>query len=219
METYIEILKNTQLFSGVKEKELPAMLNCLQPKVVSFAKGSYILQQGEPIHDIMILVNGKLLIQCDDFWGNRSIITEIRIGEMFGEAYIAQKNEPIPNDVVAQEESSVLFFDIQKILTICPSACTFHSIIIQNLFFAISEKNRKLVQKIGYMSNRTIRTKLLAYLSEEAKKQNNNLFSIPFNRQQLADFLCVDRSAMSNELSKMQEEGLLQFHKNKFKLL
>ena len=91
--------------------------------------------------------------------------------------------------------------------------------MLQNLFFAISEKNRKLVQKIGYMSNRTTRTKLLSYLSEEAKRQTSNHFTIPFNRQQLADFLCVDRSAMSNELCKMRDEGLIQFDKNEFTLM
>ena len=91
--------------------------------------------------------------------------------------------------------------------------------VIQNLFFAISEKNRKLVQKIGHMSKRSTRAKLLSYLSEEAKRQNSSHFTIPFTRQQLADFLCVDRSAMSNELCKMRDEGLLQFDKNQFTLL
>ncbi|MBQ7792149.1 MAG: winged helix-turn-helix domain-containing protein, partial [Clostridia bacterium] len=119
----------------------------------------------------------------------------------------------------AVEDSTVLFFIVKRILTTCSSACRFHAMVVQNLFFAISEKNRKLVQKIGHMSQRTTRQKLMSYLSEEAKRQKNGRFSIPFNRQQLADFLSVDRSAMSNELCKMRDEGLLEFHKNEFRLL
>ena len=122
-------------------------------------------------------------------------------------------------DVIAEEDSTVIFFDIKRILTVCSTACRFHSLVVQNLFFSISEKNRKLVQKIGHMSKRSTRAKLLSYLSEEAKRHNNRQFIIPFSRQQLADFLCVDRSAMSNELCKMRDEGLLQFDKNEFILL
>lgn len=219
METYFEALKHTQLFSGVNGTEISAMLNCLQAKLFSFQKGEYVFKQGEHIDQITVLVAGKLLIQRDDFWGNRSIVNVIRIGEMFGEAYIAPESGAIPNDVIAEEDSTIFSFDVQRILTVCPSSCRYHSMIIQNLFFAISEKNRKLVQKIGYMSNRTTRTKLLAYLSEEAKRQNSSHFTIPFNRQQLADFLCVDRSAMSKELCKMRDEKLIQFDKHQFTLL
>ena len=112
-----------------------------------------------------------------------------------------------------------IYFDVNKILGTCSSACRFHALVVHNLFFAMSDKNRKLVQKLGHMSKRSTREKLISYLSEEAKQQNSGTFTIPFNRQQLADFLSVDRSAMSNELCKMRDEGLLLFEKNKFTLL
>ena len=219
MTKYISTLKRTQLFAGVGDDEISAMLNCLQAQLLTFQKGEYVFREGEHVDKITLLVEGKLLIQKDDFWGNRSIVHAIQVGEMFGESYIAPESGALLNDVIAEENSAVLFFDIHKILTVCPSACKFHAMVIQNLFFAISEKNRKLVQKIGHISKRSTRAKLLSYLSEEAKRQNNSSFSIPFNRQQLADFLSVDRSAMSNELCKMRNEGLLEFDKNKFTLL
>lgn len=122
------------------------------------------------------------------------------------------------NDVVAIEDSIVLSFDMDRILSVCPSACPFHTRLVKNLFYMISEKNRSLVQKLGYMSQRTTREKLLSYLSDEAKRQNSDSITIPFNRQQLADFISVDRSAMSNELCKMRDEGILDFHKNEFAL-
>ena len=219
MEKYIPILKRTQLFSGVGEEEIGAMINCLQAKLCTYKKGEYVLRQGEHLDKILVLVGGKLHIQRDDYWGNRSIINMVSVGEMFGEAYVAPESGTLMNDVLAVEDSVVVFFDVKRIITVCSSACRFHSIVVQNLFFAISEKNRKLVQKLTFMTKRTTREKLIAYLSEEAKRQNSSSFFIPFNRQQLADFLSVDRSAMSNELCKMRDEGLIEFEKSRFKLL
>lgn len=219
MKKYVSVLKKTQLFAGVGACEIASMLSCLNARLCTYQKGEYVLRQGERLSDITVLVEGTLHIQNDDYWGNRSILGQIAIGEMFGEAYVSPESGPLLNDVVAVENSAVIFFDVKRILTACSSACRFHAMVVQNMFFAIAEKNRKLVQKLGHMSKRSTREKLISYLSEEAKRQNSAAFSIPFNRQQLADFLSVDRSAMSNELCKMRDEGLLKFEKNKFRLL
>ena len=219
MKNYIPVLKRTKLFAGVAEEEIGAMLSCLDARLKKKKKGEYVLRQGEHMNFITVLVDGELHIQRDDYWGNRAIINPIAVGEMFGEAYIAPESGALLNDVVAVEDSAVIFFDVRRIITVCSSACRFHSMVVQNLFFAISEKNRKLVQKLGHMSKRSTREKLISYLSEESKRQNSARFTIPFNRQQLADFLSVDRSAMSNELCKMRDEGLLRFEKNSFTLL
>ena len=219
MKQYIPILQNTQLFSGVGVEGIEAMLDCLQARLHTYKKGEYVLRQGEQINNIMVLANGKLHIQRDDHWGNRTIINIISPAEMFGEAFAAPDSGALLNDVLAVEDSVVFHFDVNRVITVCSSACRFHSMVVQNLFFAISEKNRRLVQKLGYMSERTTRRKLIAYLSDEAKRQNSNSFSIPFDRQQLADYLSVDRSAMSGELCRMRDEGLLKFDKNRFVLL
>ena len=219
MKKYIPILKKTQMFAGVDDDEVALMISCLGARINTYKKGEYVLHQGEHISDITVLVEGKLHIQKDDYWGKRSILGQITVGEMFGEAYVAPDSGSLLNDVVAVEDSAVIFFDVKRILTACSSACSFHTIVVQNLFFAISEKNRKLVQKLGHMSKRSTREKLISYLSEQAKEHNSANFAIPFNRQQLADFLSLDRSAMSNELCKMRDEGLLEFDKNSFKLL
>ena len=219
MKKYIPVLKRTKLFSGVGEEDIASLLSCLGARKKEYRKGEYILREGEHISDIFILVEGKIHIQKDDYWGNRSILSVISVGEMFGEGYAAPESGALLNDVVAVEDSSVLFFDVKRILTTCSSACRFHNMIVQNMFFAISDKNRRLVQKLGHMSGRTTRTKLISYLSEEAKRQGSSAFTVPFNRQQLADYLCVDRSAMSNELCKMRDEGMIKFEKSRFELL
>ena len=203
-------------FKNVTDSEIEALF--VDNAIKFYKKGEYIIRHGDIINNIMILLDGCLCIQRDDYWGNRSIVNIVNIGEMFGEAYTAHDSKPILNDVTAIKDSSVIFLNIDKVLNICSSSCQFHSYIVQNLYFAVSEKNQLLVQKLGYMSKRTTREKLISYLSDQAKIQDSNSFTIPMNRQQLADFLSVDRSAMSNELCKMRDEGLIVFNKNKFTL-
>jgi len=219
MKKFIPVLKRTQLFAGISEDEIEAMLSCLDARLRTYKKGEYIFRQGEHIDSITVLAEGALHIRNDDFWGSCSIINRVAVGEMFGEAYMAPDSGSILNDVVAIEDSAVIFFDVKRILTTCSAACRFHSMVVQNMFFAVSEKNRMLMRKLGHMSQRTTREKLMSYLSEESKKQNSASFTVPFNRQQLADFLSVDRSAMSNELCKMRNEGLIEFDRSSFKLL
>ena len=219
MEKYLPVLKKSVLFSGVKEEDIRALLSCVEAKVRRYGKGEYVLQQGEYLDDIAVLTEGSLHIQNDDYWGNRSILGRISIGEIFGEAYAFSREEPLMNDVVAIEDSTVMFINAKKVISTCSSACRVHTLVVQNLFSVLSEKNKKLVQKLGHIGKRSIREKLISYLSQESKRQKSAEITIPFNRQQLADFLSVDRSAMSNELCKMRDEGLLTFRKNVFRLL
>jgi len=219
MKKYIPVLKHTQLFAGVTEDEIGSMLGCLDARMQSFAKGEYVFRQSEHISSLTVLVSGELHIRRDDYWGNCSIISRVGVGEMFGEAYISPESGALMSDVVAVADSTVIFFDVRRVITTCPSACRFHAMVVQNLFFAISDKNRQLVRKLGHMSKRSTKEKLLSYLSEEASRNNSSTFTIPFNRQQLADFLSVDRSAMSNELSKLRDDGMIDFDRNSFTLL
>lgn len=218
MKEYIDILTQCRLFSGIGKDEISSLLDCLGARLFTCEKGEYVFRQGEKPNGIPVLVKGKLHIQHEDYWGNRSLIGSIGVGEMFGEAYAAPESGPIVNDVAAVENSTVLFFDTGRIMAPCCGECRYHTVVVQNLFFAVCEKNRNLVQTLGHMSKRTTREKLISYLSEQAEKHNSSRFEIPFNRQQLADFLAVDRSAMSHELGKMRDEGLIVFSKNRFEL-
>lgn len=219
MKQYLSVLKKTRLFAGVGEEEISAMLGCLNASAQKFARGEYVLRQGELMNRLMVLVSGRLHIQKDDYWGNRSIVSAVLPGEMFGEAYLAPGSGPVMNDVIAVEESAVICFDVSRLLTVCSSACRFHTLTVRNLFHALSEKNRRLISRLDIAAQRSTRDKLIVFLSGQARLQNSSAFEIPFNRQQLADYLGVDRSAMSNELCKMRNEGMLRFEKNHFELL
>lgn len=219
MKQYLPILKKTRLFSGVSEAEIESMFSCLSARVKTFEKGEAVLSEGEQVSDVVILLKGEMHIQSIDYWGNRSILGRVSEGEMFLEAYASPLSGALQNDVIAVEKSVAAFFNVQRILTTCSAACRFHAMVVQNLVYELSEKNRKLVSKIKHMSERTTRAKLISYLSEEAKRHRASEFTIPFNRQQLADYLSVDRSAMSQELCKMRDSGLMEFDKNRFKLI
>ncbi len=134
MDKYTDVLKNTKLFAGVGEEEIGTMLDCLGAALRQYKKGDYVYRAGEYVRSLTVLVEGYLHIQKDDYWGNRAILGDVAVGEMFGEAYVSPESGALLNDVVAVEDSAVLFFDIQQILTVCPSACKFHSLTVKNLF-------------------------------------------------------------------------------------
>ena len=218
MKYDIRSLSRTALFAGADDNQIIDALECLKAKRSCCKKGGYVLRQGEYIESVCVLLSGRLHIKNGDYWGKGSILGAIEPGEIFAEAYAPSGSGALLNDVCAVEDSEILFLDMKKILSHKKCSCGICDIIKKNLICEISGKNRSLVAKLGYISKRTIREKLTAYLSDEAKKHSSSCFEIPYNRQQLADFLSVDRSAMSRELGKMRCEGLLDFDKNRFTL-
>ena len=171
MKRYIPILKNTQLFSGASDEDIEAMLGCLQARLCTYKKGEYVLREGERIERLMMLVKGELHIQRDDYWGNRSIISMVGVGEMFGEAYAAPESGPLMNDVLAVEDSAVIFLDIGKLLTVCPNGCKFHAMAVKNLFFAISEKKACPKARIYVAPHNTRKADSLSFRRSEAAEQ------------------------------------------------
>jgi len=218
MKEYINILSTSPLFAGIDKNNLESMLKCLSARKASFTKEEYILYAGNDIKDVGIVLSGSVNIIKEDFWGNRAILAKIQPGQMFGEAFAFAKIQKLPVSAVATEKAEILFVDFGKIATTCSSACIFHSQLIQNILKILAHKNIMLTQKLEHIMKKTTREKLLSYLSEQAMIAGSNTFSIPFNRQELADYLSVDRSAMSNELCKLRDEGILEFYKNNFKL-
>ncbi|MBS6194588.1 MAG: Crp/Fnr family transcriptional regulator [Clostridiales bacterium] len=215
----LEKLTHTPLFRGIQGKELEAMIQCLGGYTRTFQKDSIIYRQGEQIREVGVVLSGRVHMVKGDIWGKEGIIGQSGPGQAFGEAYACRSEEPLQIDVVAVEDTEVLFLSLRKMLMTCSSGCRFHNRMIQNFVYALAGKNLNLSRKIDCISPRGVRERILAYLSYEAVKQESYTLEIPFSRQQMADYLAVDRSALSNELSRMQKEGLISYKKNRFELL
>lgn len=212
-------LSGTPLFTGISVCEAEKMLWCLGAEERCFLKGEVIYREGEIIRDLGIVLSGSVQIENDDLWGNKSILDRIGPGNVFAETYASVPSEPMLVRVVAAQRAEILFLDVTRILEGCSNCCSWHNRLIRNLLEISAQKNLNLSRRIFHTSSKTIRGRLLSYLSFQARKQGSDSFVIPFNRQQLADYLSVDRSALSNELSKMQKDGLLTFCRNQFSLI
>lgn len=215
----LTFLTTTPLFRGMEPQDISSMLCCLRARQQSFAKGQVIYQAGDCVTAMGMVLEGSVRIQRDDFWGNTSILSVLQPGQMFAETYACVPHEPLMVSVVAEQPSTILFLETPRMLRVCSNGCTFHQKLVENLLMISAEKNLSLSRKIACTTAKTIRGRLLTYLSHQAQRQKSASFQIPFQRQQLADYLNVERSALSNELSKMQRDGLLKVEGRHFILM
>lgn len=219
MKNNIEILKKCPLFYGIEEADLTRMLTCLGARTVSFDKKYTVFTEGAVTSHIGILLSGEVQIEMNDYYGNRSIVESVSPSEIFAEAYACSGAEPMPFSVIASEPSEVMLIECSHILEICHNGCGFHHKLIYNLMKALAVKNLRFHEKIEITSKRTTREKLLTYLSLEKKRHGKESFDIPFDRQELADYLEVERTGLSAEISKLKSEGVIDCRKNHFTVL
>lgn len=211
-------LINSQLFRGLDEAEITSLLGCLNAVERSFQKGEVILSEGSITENIGIVLSGMAVISCNDIWGNTSILGNVAPGSVFAEVYACIPGQPMLVTVSAVEDTSVLFMNVGRVLATCTNACPFHTRLVRNLLTICAHKSLQLSQRIQHTSSKFIRGRLMSYFSECAKRAGSNSFLIPYNRQQLADYLNVDRSTMCNELSKMQKDGIIEYERNRILL-
>ncbi len=211
-------ISSTCLFSGCTPEQTQAILSCLKAQTRCFEKGEIILRAGEVVSYFGIVLSGSVTIESDDVWGNKSILDQASAGQVFAETYSCLPTQPLMVSVVAAQPSEILFLHTASLLHPCNCICHQHGILIQNLIKITAQKNLNLSRRIFHTRPKSIRERLLSYLSFQAILQKSMEFEIPFNRQQLADYLSIDRSALSNELSKMQKEGLLTVRRSHFLL-
>ncbi len=213
----LPILAHSLLFEGISLHDLPHLLKCLEPKEVTYPKDYTIIEEGDILDELALIISGSVTIVRHDFWGNRTLVAKLGVGDIFAETVACTADRSVAS-VISEEKTVVLFLGVEKIISTCPSACVFHHAIIKNMVKLLAQKNLSLMQKMNHITKRSTHEKLLSFLSEQALNGGNQEFSIPFDRQQLADYLCVDRSAMSSCLSKMKNEGLLEYNKSTFTL-
>ena len=195
------------------------MLSCLETREERFPKDTFLLRTGDTAESIGLVLSGSVLVVQEDIWGNRNILSKAGPGQTFAAAYACAPGSLLNVSVLAETPVTAMFLNVKRVLNVCPSACEHHSRIIRNLLGELAEKNLRFGEKLTHMGQRTTRAKLMSYFSAEAQRLGTYEFDIPFSRQQLADYLAVDRSALSAELSRMKKDGLIEFEKNLFTLL
>jgi CRP/FNR family transcriptional regulator, dissimilatory nitrate respiration regulator len=216
MENFLEIIQNTPLFKGIKDDAIKELLDYFSVGIKAYKRGELIYHVGECATNMGLVLTGSVHIIKEDFWGNRDILAEVGVGGLFAENYAFLPNVPLEVGVITIEQTEILFLDVRSLISDAIGNRERNLILIKNLLAILAQKNLMLTRKMEYLSQRTTREKLLSYLSGEAQRQKRAQFTIPFNRQQLADYLAVDRSAMSAMLGKLRDEGILEFNKNKF---
>ncbi|NLT58179.1 MAG: Crp/Fnr family transcriptional regulator [Clostridiales bacterium] len=219
MEKILPVLHACPLFDGIDAADLKTLLDCLSATRRRCEKNEFVFLAGDRVTLIGIVLSGGVRILQEDFWGNRAILDNIGPGGLFGEAFSCAEVEHLPVSVMSVLPSDILLVDYRRIITTCSSACVFHARLIRNMLHIMAEKNVRLTQKMEILTRRSTREKLLRYLSAQAQQTGGSSFTIPFNRQELAEYLAIDRSAMSKELSKMQQDGLLRVDRSRFELL
>ena len=218
MKEFFPVIRSAPLFSGISEEELTVMLSCLRAEKRVFPKGAFVLRVGDTADSIGLVLSGTVLVIQEDIWGNRNILSKAGLGQTFAAAYACAIGSRLNVSVIAETPVTVMFLNVKRILNVCPSACSHHSRIIRNLLCELAEKNLRFNEKLTHMGQRTTRSKIMSYLSAEAQRLGKYEFDVPFSRQQLADYLGVERSGLSLELGKMRSEGLLDFRKSHFVL-
>lgn len=210
MEKYFAVLSQNPLFAGISQADLSSLMHCLAARVEVFSKGAPVFLEGDTAAYIGFVLEGAVQIVWDDLYGNRSLLTQVEKGDLFGEAYAAANVDTMPLSAYAAQDSKILWLECRRMLTVCTNACGFHSMLVKNLLQVVAQKNLQLSRKVQFMSQKTTKEKLMAYLLDQAKQTSSLEFTIPLDRQALADFLGVERSAMSAELSKLRRAGVLE---------
>lgn len=218
MEKYFDLLLSSSLFAGIDREEISSMLGCLGARIAEFSKNDPVFLEGDAAGFLGFVLEGSVQIVQEDFYGNRSILTHAEQGDLFAETFACANMDTMPVSAYAVKNSKVVFFSCQKMLTVCSSACSFHNRLVKNLLTVVAQRNLNLSSKITVMSQKTTKEKLMAYLLDQAKKTGSLEFTIPFDRQALADYLGVERSAMSTELTKLRKAGVLDCKGSHFQI-
>ena len=213
------LLKESPLFADISEENIQKLYKCIRARERKIERDSFVIRAGDDVRLVYMILSGNMHIIDEDFWGNRTIVESMRENTFFGEAYFLASTNKYLVSVVAAQDSTILEMNPEKLFKICTNSCSCHEQIIENTLHILSEKIVRLTEKLGHIVQRTTKEKILSYLSKCAQLAENDAFDIPYSRQQLADYLCVERSALSHELSRLNREGMIRYRKNHFELL
>ena len=219
MEKYFDVLDTCPLFYKVGRENYGKMLHCFGARTVTVKKGNSVFHEGQVAKYVGIVLSGTIQTVQEDYLGNRSILSMAAPGQLFGEGFACAGVESLPVSMVAAVDSIIMLIDCSHITTMCHHVCSFHNQMIRNMLSSVSRSNIQLNQKIEILSKRTTREKVMAFLLSEAAIHGSDEFTIPYDRQELADFLGVERSAMSTVIGQLRDDGFIKVNRRNFQLL
>ncbi len=219
MNIDVEFLAKVDLFRNIEKENIASMLQCLGSSTHIYKKNEILFMAGEAVPGVGIVLTGRLQIIQEDILGNKTIVGQLAAGEIFAETIVCSGIKQSPVTVAAAADCEVMFLQFKRLVTTCSSACAFHAQLIENMMNILAAKNMHMTKKNRILSQRSIYEKLRQFFMDKIEENGSYKFNIPFSRSQLADYLCVDRSALSRELSKMQTEGIISFTKNEFEII
>lgn len=214
-----EMLSHLSLFSGIHTDNLQAMLQCIGGRFQTLHKGEFPILARDEVPYVGIILKGRIHMIHEDAWGDTAILSAMGPGELFGETFACRTNLHSSATFQAVRETRILALPFRKVIHTCQNSCPFHYQLIENMLRMVSDKNARLMEKLEIVSKKTLRRKILTYLSFQAELQESRTFELPLSRTQLADYLCADRTAVARELARMKQEGRIDFEKNTFTLL
>ena len=209
---------DTALFSGIRREDRGPMLHCTGYHISSYRKGQVIAMEDEQIRHVGIVLSGAVDMVKEDLWGNKTMLLRAGKNDLFGESFACAEDTQSVVSFFALEDCEILFIPFHRIMHTCSHACEFHHQLIENMVRVIAGKNRELMRKIEVVSRKTLREKILTYLSIQAQSRNARYFEVPLGRVELAEYLCADRSALTRELAAMKADGLIDYDKNMFRI-
>lgn len=218
MREILTALASSSLFSGLTEAEIQEIQTALHGERRAFEREEFLLRAGEPTKAFGVLLSGGALVRQEDFWGNRNILSSLHPGDCFAETFACLPGAVLNVDVTASQPCEALFLKTERLLSGELAAFAGGHRFFQNFLINLAAKNLRLNEKITHMGRRSTRAKVLSYLSSCARRQGGAEFDVPFSRQQLADYLSVDRSGLSAELCRLRDEGLVEFQRGHFRL-
>ena len=218
MREILTALASSSLFSGLTEAEIQEIQTALHGERRAFEREEFLLRAGEPTKAFGVLLSGGALVRQEDFWGNRNILSSLHPGDCFAETFACLPGAVLNVDVTASQPCEALFLKTERLLSGELFAFAGGHRFFQNFLINLAAKNLRLNEKITHMGRRSTRAKVLSYLSSCARRQGGAEFDVPFSRQQLADYLSVDRSGLSAELCRLRDEGLVEFQRGHFRL-
>ena len=215
---YGPVLARCPLFRGMGAEELPALLDCLGAAPRRVEKGETILAAGDPATHLGVVLAGRVQVSRLTAEGQRIVMGELGPGQLFAESFACARAETLPVTAVAAAGGAVLLLDSRRLAAPCSAACAFHARLISNLLSVLADKNLFLAGKVEHLAGRTIKERLLSYLEELSARTGRDAVTVPFDRQALADYLCVDRSALSRTIGQLTREGVLAAERSRFVL-